>query len=64
MSEPELPVPSEPALHEAVEHNHEHDEHEHPHEESEASGVLKVKWWCARKCADCMACTRRTKAGE
>jgi hypothetical protein len=25
---------------------------------------LKVKWWCGRKCADCMACTRAKVAGE
>lgn len=64
MPEPEPSVPSEPALHEAEEHDHEHHEHEHTHDEDGASGVLKVQWWCGRKCADCMACTRRTKVGE
>lgn len=43
MPEPEPLLPSEPALHEAAEHDHEHHEHEHPHEEGGASGVLKVK---------------------
>ena len=63
MTSSELPVTSEPALPEAAEHDHDH-EHEHPHEEGVASGVLKVKWWCGRKCADCMACTRAKVAGE
>lgn len=57
MPSSEPSVSSEPALREAA-------EHEHTHEESEASGVLKVQWWCGRKCADCMACTRRAKVGE
>ncbi|MBP7822991.1 hypothetical protein KA050_01430 [Candidatus Gracilibacteria bacterium] len=59
MPEPELPETSEPELPEAAEH-----EHDHSHEHGEASGVLKVKGGCGRKCADCMACTRAKVAGE
>ncbi len=62
MSEPELPAPSEPELHEAG-HDHDH-EHEHTHEEGGASGILKTTTGCGDKCAKCLVCTRKTKTGE
>lgn len=64
MSSSEPPVPSEPALPEAAEHDHEQHEHEHTHEEGVASGILKTTTGCGDKCAKCLACTRKTKTGE
>ena len=42
MSSSEPPIPSEPALHDATEHDHEHHEHDHSHEDGGASGVSET----------------------